>query len=101
MTECKEWKEVTPYIQTFHVNFKEDVFGLKEFNIATKYNFALIRQDDPALKYKDKMENEFSGSKYSFLNHLNKTNRFHFYQHCCKFKACVRYFLSNFYFFIK
>ena len=25
-----EWKELSPYVITFHVNYKEDVFGLKE-----------------------------------------------------------------------
>ena len=25
-----EWKELSPYMITFHVNYKEDVFGLKE-----------------------------------------------------------------------
>ena len=78
MTEYKEWKEVTPHLLTFHVNFKSDVFGLKEFNIATKYNLALIRQDDSVLKYKDKIENDFSDSKYSFLKHLNKITGFIF-----------------------
>ena len=53
--EYKEWKEVTPHLLTFHVNFKEDVFSLKEFNIATKYDLALIKQDDSILKYKDKI----------------------------------------------
>ena len=28
--EYKEWKEVTPYLLTFHVNFKDDVYGLKD-----------------------------------------------------------------------
>ena len=46
------------------VNFKEDVFGLKEFDIATKYDLALIKQDDSVLKYKHKIENNFSDSKY-------------------------------------
>ena len=49
-TEYKEWKEITPYLLTFHVNFKEDVFGLKQFNIARKYNLAFMRQDDSILK---------------------------------------------------
>ena len=63
MTGYKKWKEATLYLLTFHVNFKEDVFGIKEFNIAKKYNLALIRQDDSVLKYKGKIENEFSDSK--------------------------------------
>ena len=101
MTECKEWKEVTPYLVTFHVNFKEDVFGLKEFNIATKYNLALIRHDDSVLKYEDKIENDFSDSKYSFLKHLNKNNRFHFYHHRRKLTlinnvtTCNRFYQKN------
>ena len=40
-----EWKEETPYLITFHVNYKEDVFGLEEFEIATKLNLALVRVD--------------------------------------------------------
>ena len=101
MTEYKEWKEVTPYLLTSQVNSKEDVFGLKIFNIATAYNLALIRQDDSVLKYKDKIENEFSDSKYSFLKHLNKTNRFHFYHHHCELKlinnvtTCIRFSQNN------
>ena len=101
MTEYKDWKEVTPYLLTFHVNFKEYVFRLKEFNIATKYNLALIRQDNSVLKYKDKIENDFSDSKYLILKHLNKNNRFHFYPHCCELKlinnvtTCIRFYQNN------
>ena len=43
MKNYKEWKEDTPYLISFHVNFKEDVFGLKEFNIAQKR--MLVRKD--------------------------------------------------------
>ena len=101
MTGYKKWKEATLYLLTFHVNFKEDVFGIKEFNIAKKYNLALIRQDDSVLKYKGKIENEFSDSKYLFLKHLNKTNRFHFCHHHCKLKlinnvtTCIRFYQKN------
>ena len=28
-----EWKEVTPYLIIFHVNYKEDVFSLEKFEI--------------------------------------------------------------------
>ena len=96
--EYKEWKEATLHLLTFHVNFKEDVFGLKEFNIATKYDLALIKQDDSVLKYKDKIENDFSDSKYSFLKHLNKVNSLHFYHQRCELKLInnvIRFYQNN------
>ena len=96
--EYKEWKEATLHLLTFHVNFKEDVFGLKEFNIATKYDLALIKQDDSVWKYKDKIENDFSDSKYSFLKHLNKVNSLHFYHQRCELKLInnvIRFYQNN------
>ena len=99
--EYKEWKEVIPHLPTFHVNFKEDVFGLKELNIPTKYDLALIKQGDSALRYKDKVENDFSDSKYSFLKHLNKVNSLHFYHQRCELKlvnnvtTCIRFYQNN------
>ena len=65
-----EWKQVTPYLITFDVNFKEDVFGLEEFEIVTKLNLALVRVDPGKISYQDKIETKFSKSKYSYIKHL-------------------------------
>ena len=40
-----KWKEVIPYLITFHVNYKEDVFSAKELEIATKLNLELVSVD--------------------------------------------------------
>ena len=37
-----EWKEVTLYLITFHVNYNKDVFSLEEFEIVAKLNLALV-----------------------------------------------------------
>ena len=66
--EYKEWKEVTTYLLTFHVNFKDDVYDLNEFNIGTKYDLALINQDDSILKYKERYKTIFWIVNTSFLN---------------------------------
>ena len=92
--EYKEWKEVTPHHLTFRVDFKEDVFSLKEFNITTKYDLALMKQDDSTLNYKDKIENNFLDRKYLFLKHLNKVNSLHFYYQCCELKL-IRFYQNN------
>ena len=39
-------EEVTPYLIMLHVYFKENVFGLEEFNISTKYNLALVTKEE-------------------------------------------------------
>ena len=54
-----EWKQTTPHLITFHVNYKEDVFGVDEFEIATKHNLALVEEDGSRLGYKDKIETVF------------------------------------------
>ena len=54
------WKETTPYLITFHMNYKEDVFGIDELEIATKHNLALVEEDGSRLGYKDKIETQFS-----------------------------------------
>ena len=41
-----KWKEVIPYLITFHVNYKEDVFGAKKLEIATKLNLKLVCVED-------------------------------------------------------
>ena len=51
-----EWKQTTPYLITFHVNYKEDVFGVDEFEIATKHNLDLVQEDGSRLECKDKIE---------------------------------------------
>ena len=40
----KEYKEDTPYLISFHVDFK-DVFGLKEFNIVQKFILMLTNEE--------------------------------------------------------
>ena len=57
-----EWKQTTPYLITFHVNYKEDVLSVDKFEIATKHNLDLL-QKGSRLEYKDKIETQFS--KYS------------------------------------
>ena len=55
------------------MNYKEDVFGVDEFEIATKHNLDLVQKDGNRLEYKDKIETQFSKySKYSYLKHLKK-----------------------------
>ena len=51
-----EWKQTTPYLITFHVNYKEDVFGVDEFEIVTKHNLKIMQEDGSRLRYKDKIE---------------------------------------------
>ena len=77
-----EWKQTTPYLITFYVNYKQDVFCLDEFEIATKHNLDLVQEDGSRLGYKDKIETQFlKYSKYSYLKHLKKSKTLHFY-HC-------------------
>ena len=96
-----EWKEVTPYLITFHVNYKEDVFGLEEFEIAIKHNLTLVRVDSGKTSYKDKIETTFSKSKYSYLRHLFESNTMHFYHHKCELKlvnnvtSSIRFFQES------
>ena len=40
--DYSKWKEVIPYLITFHVGYKEDVFYFEEFEIATKLNLELV-----------------------------------------------------------
>ena len=75
------WVEVTPCLITLHVNFKENVFGLEEMDISTKYNLALATKDGSSITYKEKIKD-----KYSYLKHLIKTNLLHFYHHLCEIK---------------
>ena len=63
----KEWKEITPYLLTFHMKFKESVFELEEFDISTNCTLALVTKDNSKLSYKDKIKNTFGSSKYSFV----------------------------------
>ena len=82
-------REVTPYLITFHVNYKEDVFGLEEFEIATKLNLALVQVDSGIsgkILYRDKIETTFSKSKCSYLKHLSESNTLNFYHYKCKLK---------------
>ena len=48
-----DWKQTTPYLLTFHVNYKEDVFNVDEFEIATTYNLALVQDDDSTLQHQN------------------------------------------------
>ena len=40
-----EFKQATPYLITFHVNYKLDVFCVDEFEIATKHNLDIVQED--------------------------------------------------------
>ena len=42
------------------MNYKKDVFGIDELEIATKHNLALAEEDGSRLGYKDKLETQFS-----------------------------------------
>ena len=76
------WKQTTTYLIIVHVNYKEDVSGVDEFEIATKHNLDLVQEDGSRLRHKDKTETQFSKySKYSYLKHLKKSKTLHFY-HC-------------------
>ena len=82
-----EWKQTISYLITFHVNYKEDVFDVDEFEIVTKHNLVLVQEDDSILGYKDKIETQFSKySKYSYLKHFKKSNTLHFYHHKVELK---------------
>ena len=67
----KEWKEITPYLLIIHMKYRESVFELEEFDISTKYTLELLTRDNFKLSYKDKIQNTFDSSKYSFVKHLN------------------------------
>ena len=75
------WEEVAPYLITLHLNFKENVLGLEEFDISTKYNLAFVNKEGSSITYKDKINDN-----YSYLKHLTKTNLLHFYRHLCEIK---------------
>ena len=96
-----ECQKVTPYLITFHVNYKEDIFDLKEFEIATKLDLALVRVVSDKISYKDKKELTFSKSKYSYLKHLSESSTLHFYHHKCELKLVnnvtfsIRFFQEN------
>ena len=47
------WEEVTPYLVTLHVNFEDNVFGLEEFDISTKYNLALVTKEGSSIIHKE------------------------------------------------
>ena len=53
------------------------------------------------MKYKGKIENDFSDSKNLFLKHSNKVNRLHFYHQCCDLKlinnvtTCIRFYQNG------
>ena len=74
----KEWKEDTPYLVSFHVNFKEDVFGLKEFNIAHKFSLILVNEDKNCLSHKNEIQSKNSDSKYSHLKHCQNVTTYIF-----------------------
>ena len=57
----KEWKEDTPYLISFHVSFKEDVFGLKVFNVAQKC----------MLVNEDKNRSNISPRPFKYHNYLD------------------------------
>ena len=96
----KEWKEITPYLLNFHMQYKQSVFELEEFDISTKYMLELVTRDNSKLSYKDKIQNTFDSSKYSFMKHLNGQSLLHFYHHLCELKlinnvtTSIRYFLG-------
>ena len=75
------WEEVTPYLITLHVNFKENVFGLDKFDISTKYNIALVTKEESSITCKDKIKH-----KYYYLKHLTKVNLLDFDHHLCEIK---------------
>ena len=45
-----EWKQTTPCLITFQVNYKEDIFGVDAFDIATKHNLDLVQEDGSRLE---------------------------------------------------
>ena len=48
------WEEVTPYLITLHVNFKENIFRLEEFDILTKLILPLSLKKGAVLRIKIK-----------------------------------------------
>ena len=79
--DLTEWKEITPYLLTFHMKFKESVSELEEFDISTNYTLGLVTKDNSILSYKGKIKNTFESSKYSFVKHLNTQFLLHLYHH--------------------
>ena len=63
-----EWKEVTPYLITFHVNCKQDFFSVEEIEIAKKHNLTLVCVDSGKISYKDKIETTFPKGMYLYLS---------------------------------
>ena len=91
-TNHKEWKGITPYLLNFHMKYKESVFELEEFDISTKYMLGLVTRVNSKLSYKDKIQNTFGSSKYSFMKHLNGQSLLHFYHHRCELKLQLDFF---------
>ena len=91
----------SPLPDHFHVNYKEYVFSLEEFEIATKLNLVLFRVDSGKIPYNDKIETTFSKSKYWYLKHLSETNTLHFYHDKCELKlvnnvtSSIRFFQES------
>ena len=81
-----QWKEVIPHQLTFHMKFKQNVFGLETFDMSSNYVLNLVRQPNSDLSYKDKTENVFGKSKYSFAKAFSSSGTIHFYHHQCELK---------------
>ena len=84
-----------------HVNYKEDVFGLEDYEIATKLTLQLVRVSPGKILYKDKIETRFSKSKYSYLKHLSESNTLRLYHHKYELKlvnnviSSIRFFQES------
>ena len=79
-----QWKEGVPHQLTFHMKFKQNFFGLETFDMSSNYVLNLVRQPNIDLSYKDKIENVFDKSKYSFAKAFNSSGTVHFYHHQCE-----------------
>ena len=86
---------------TFHMKFKQNFFGLETFDMSSNYVLNLVRQPNSDLFYKDKIENVFGKSKYSFDKAFNSGSTIHFYHHRCELKiisnvtTSIRFFKQN------
>ena len=100
-TSYRQWQEITPYLITFHMKYKENVFGLQTYDLSNKYMLALIRQPNAKILYKDRLENTHGKGKYSFAKALNTNSTIHFYHHKCEIKiinsvtTSFRFFQQN------
>ena len=83
------------------MKFKQNIFGLQTFDMSSNFVLNLVCQPSSDLSYKDKIENVFGKSKYSFAKGFNSSRTIHSCYHRCKLKiinnvtTSIRFFKQN------